>query len=88
MDSRYEKLYELLKDQKYPKLYMYKFIIKQDKSKLVDIKKCFDETAEYKTQESKNGNFISVTIKQMMLSADDIIAKYELVGKIENVITL
>ena len=88
MADEIDKLRELLNEQKYPMVNMFKFIVKQDPDKVVDIKRCFDETAEFRTQKSKNGKYISITIKQMMLSADAIIDKYLLVGKIKNVITL
>lgn len=55
---------------------------------MVEIKLCFDETAEFETHHSKNGNYISVNIKQMMLSSDDILKRYELVARIKNVIPL
>lgn len=88
MDDRFKKLKELLDEQNYPSVYMFKFIIKQDKEKMVEIKRCFEETAEFEVHESRNGNYISVSIKQMMLSSEDIINKYIQVGKIENVIPL
>ena len=88
MTDDFDKLRLLLKEQEYPMVYMFKFIVKQDPKKVVDIKRCFEEIAEVKTQKSKNGNYISITVNQMMLSADDIIDKYLLVGKIKNVITL
>lgn len=86
--SEFDKLRELLEENNYPSIYLYKFIVKQDPDKVVDIKRCFSETAEFKTQPSKNGNYVAVSVKEMMLSADDIIERYKLVGKIENVITL
>ncbi len=84
----YEKLRALLLEHNYPSVYLYKFIVKHDPDKVVEIKKCFSDIAEFKTQPSKNGNYISVSVKEMMLSAEDIIDRYKLVGKIKNVITL
>lgn len=88
MSDEYDKLRELLENLEYPSIYLYKFIVKQDPSKVIDIKRCFNETAEFKTQASKNGNYVSVSIKEMMLSSEAIIERYKQVGKIENVITL
>lgn len=84
----YEKLRQLLILHNYPSVYLFKFIVKHDPDKVVDIKRCFSETAEFKSQTSSNGNYISVSVKEMMLTAEDIIDRYKLVGKIENVITL
>lgn len=88
MEDKLNRLKELLDNENYPLLYLFKFIIKHDHSKVVEIKRCFDETAEFNTQLSKEGNYISVSIKAMMLTSDEIIEKYKLVGKIKNVITL
>ncbi|MEO9531467.1 MAG: DUF493 family protein [Crocinitomicaceae bacterium] len=88
MSDKYEKLRELLAEQKFPLLYPFKFIIKEDNAKLIQIKQVFDETAEYQVRKSKNGNYSSITIRQMMLSSDEIIAKYEQMTGIEGVISL
>ncbi len=86
--SKYDKLKELLAEQKFPLQYPFKFIIKEDPEKLVQIKRIFDETAEYQLRKSKKGNYSSITIKQMMLSSEEIIAKYEQMEGIEGVISL
>lgn len=82
------RLRELLDKENYPHKYLFKFIIKNDFDKMVDIKLCFDETAEFETTISRNGNYLSVSIKQMMLSSEDILERYERVSKIKNVIVL
>jgi len=88
MADAYQNLRELLQEQEYPSIYLYKFIVKKNPEKVIEIKRCFNETAEFKTQASKNGNYISVSIKEMMLNSESIIDRYKQVGKIENVITL
>ncbi|WP_066757708.1 DUF493 family protein [Crocinitomix algicola] len=88
MDDRFEKLRELLENLNYPSVYMYKFIVKQDPNKVAEIKKCFNESAEITTKPSKNGNYISVSVKEMMLNSEAIIERYKAVGQIDNVITL
>ena len=88
MDERFNNLKLLLDQQNYPSVYLYKFIIKKDNEKLVAIKRCFDESAEIELIPSKNGNFISLRIKEMMLSSEAILKRYEQVGKIKNVMTL
>jgi uncharacterized protein len=88
MSDQFDRLKELLDRQNYPSVYLFKFIIKKDPGKMVEIKKCFDETAEFEMHASKNGNYISVNIKQMMLDSEDIIRRYRQVGKIKNVLAL
>ena len=86
--DEFQKLRELLADQKFPLIFPFKFVIKKDQTKLVDIKRMFDETAEFSVRESRNGNYISITIKQMMLNPDQIIAKYEDMRQIKGIISL
>ena len=88
MTDRAQRLKELLDKENYPSVYLFKFIIKNDVDKMVDIKRCFDETAEFETHPSRNGNYLSVSIRQMMLSSEDILLRYERVSKIKNVIVL
>lgn len=88
MADEYQKLRELLEQSNYPSVYLFKFIVKQDPSKVTAIKKCFSENAEFKTTPSKNGNYTAVSVKEMMLSSAAIIERYKQVAKIENVITL
>lgn len=88
MSDQYAKLRELLAKLQYPSVYMYKFIVKQDVNKVIEIKRCFSESAEFVTKVSSNGNYVSVSIKEMMMNSEDIINRYKEVGKIENVITL
>ena len=88
MADKYEKLKELLVNQNFPLLYPFKFIIKEDHNKLVQIKQIFDETTEVSVRKSKNGNYSSITIKQMMLNTEDIIKRYKMLEGIEGVISL
>jgi putative lipoic acid-binding regulatory protein len=88
MADKYDKLREALREYNFPMVYPFKFIIKADQNKLIDIKRVFDETAEFEVKESKKGTYTSITIKQMMLNTDDIIVRYIQMEKIEGVISL
>jgi uncharacterized protein len=88
MEDNYEKLRGLLAEKNFPMVYLFKFIIKKDEDKMIRIRQIFEEIAEFSQRESKNGNYNAITIKQMMLNADDIIDKYVQMEKIEGVITL
>lgn len=88
MVDKYDKLREMLSNQKFPLIYPFKFIIKQDEEKMITIRQYFDETAEISIRASKNGNYSSITIKQMMLNADDIIIRYQRMESIEGIISL
>ncbi|MEX1001838.1 MAG: DUF493 family protein [Crocinitomicaceae bacterium] len=88
MSDKYKKIREILEGYNYPMVYPFKFIFLEDQDKLVQIKNVFDETAEFSVKASKEGKYTAITIKQMMLNAEDIISKYEQMEKIKGVITL
>ena len=56
----------------WPSVYMFKFVIPTDQEKLKQIHNIFGESAEYRERLSKNGNYTSVTIREMMLGVDSI----------------
>ena len=87
----YEKLKEqLANDTLWPSVYLYKFIIKSDETKITHIETIFDNMgAVINTTESKNGNYTSVSINVRMKSPDAVIEKYkEVAENIEGVISL
>lgn len=88
MEDEFAKLRELLAEAEYPSVYLYKFIVKKDEEKIIKIKRCFDESAEIQLHPSKKGNYVSVSIREMMLNSEAIIDRYKEVGKIEHVIAL
>jgi putative lipoic acid-binding regulatory protein len=78
-----------LENEEYPLLYFFKFIIPNDELKLAKLKDKFNsEDAEITTKNSKTGKYISLSIKEVMLSSDQIIETYKSVGEIEGVISL
>lgn len=93
MDSREEK-YEKLKIQleegfEWPSLYMFKFIIPADNEKLAQVESLFDsEEAQINIRQSSKGNFISVTVKEMMMSPQRVIDRYVESEAVEGLISL
>ena len=72
----------------WPSVYMYKFVVPTDEEKINQIHRIFGESAEFRERLSKKGNYTSITIREMMLSADDIFDRYRAVSKIDGVISL
>ncbi|NND94098.1 MAG: DUF493 family protein [Flavobacteriales bacterium] len=72
----------------WPSIYIYKFIFKDDEQKLTKLKSKFPEEVEVSIKKSSGGNYTSVTIKEMVLSAEVIFQRYEDVSDIEGVISL
>ena len=90
-DEFYNKLHsQLAETSKWPSQYLYKFIVTNDQIKVKAIEDCFvDVKFQIETKTSKNGNYISVSIKGIMKDPDQVIEKYKLVGNnVDGVISL
>ncbi|MBI3517868.1 MAG: DUF493 family protein [Bacteroidetes bacterium] len=72
----------------FPYVYMFKFIIKSDNKTMALVEVIFDSDAEIIQKQSTNGNYISITVKQVVLNVDEIIAIYEKAAAIEGVMSL
>lgn len=89
MNMDFDSLRERLEELSFPSVYMFKFIVKSDLQKIAQIESLFQpEKAEIIRKESSKGAFISISVKEVMLSADEIITVYEKASKIDGVITL
>ena len=69
----------------FPALYMFKFIVTEDKKEQVE--KLFQGT-ELIVKPSSKGKYVSVTAKVMMPTSDRIIEVYQEAHKIEGLIAL
>lgn len=90
-----EEFYKKLKTQLadtalWPTVYLYKFIVPTDNSKISQIETIFDNHgAVITTKQSKNGKYTSVSINVRMKNPDYVIIKYkEVISKVEGVISL
>jgi putative lipoic acid-binding regulatory protein len=72
----------------FPYVYLFKFIIKADNKSMALVEVMFDSDAEIIQKQSSKGNYISITVKQVVLSVDEIITIYKKASEIEGVITL
>ena len=77
-----EKLEEV---HNFPTLYLFKFIVPNDK--IGEVKALFPKN-EVITKASSSGKYVSTTIRTMMESADHIIEIYNEARKIEGIISL
>jgi endo-alpha-1,4-polygalactosaminidase (GH114 family) len=85
-DSLYQKLQEL---QTWPTVYMFKFIVPADNEKLARLESLFNTSeSEVVIRTSRNGNFISLTAKELMMSPEKVIEKYRKASEVEGVISL
>ena len=89
MKQDFDGLREKLGELSFPSVYMFKFIVKSDLQKIAQIESLFhSERAEITRKESSKGAFVSISVKEVVLSVDEIIEVYIQSSKIEGVITL
>ena len=72
----------------FPYVYMFKFIIKADNKTLALVEVLFEDDADIFQKESAKGNYMSITVKQVVMSVDEIISIYEKAAEIKGVMTL
>lgn len=89
-DSFYKKLKVQLDDTtKFPSDYLYKFIVGSDGDKVAQVQNLFNNKgAVIKTNKSKTGKYISVSIVIKLASSDEVISYYKQAEKIEGIISL
>jgi len=85
----YENLRKRLHDTtSWPSVYMFKFILPNDNQKMALLRKIFEEDSRIFEKSSSKGNYVSLTVKMVMLSPDEVIDRYRQVAKIDGVMML
>lgn len=72
----------------WPSLYMFKFILEPDEERIQALLALFPKESEVLRKYSSGGRFLSVTVKEVMMSAEEVIARYERVGTVPGVMAL
>lgn len=72
----------------WPSVYMFKFVLPNDNQKMALLRKIFEQDSRFFEKTSSKGNYISVTVKLVMLDPDEVIAHYRKVAEIEGVMML
>lgn len=72
----------------WPDVYFFKFIVPNDQLKIDQITAFFDENTTIEFHPSGKGNYISISVKAVMLNVDEIITIYEQSSAINGVISL
>lgn len=88
MRMEFDKLKKQLDLEEWPAVYMFKFIVENSPEKLAKVTALFDDESNIRLQPSKNGKYISVSAKEMMLSSERIIERYMQAAEIKGVIAL
>lgn len=78
----------LRKDFSWPSVYMFKLIIPADHRTFALVRRLFPDEARVFLRNSESGKYIIITVKELMLSADEVIERYRKVLEIDGVIML
>lgn len=88
-DKQFDKLREQLNLQvSWPTIYMFKFIVPAENRKIALVESKFSDEAIITQNQSSNGKYVSITVKEVMLSAESIIEKYKEMQGIEGLMAL
>ena len=79
---------KIISTTSFPGVYMYKFIIKSENRNIALVENLFEEDADIHTKESENGKYISITARQVVISAEEVIEVYKKASVIEGIIFL
>jgi len=72
----------------WPSVYMFKFILEPDAERLRQVEALFPPEAELLRKYSTGGKYLSVTVREVMIDADEVVERYERASEIEGVIVL
>ena len=72
----------------WPSVFLFKFILPNLPESLELLKSGFSDSAKMKERISKKGNYVSVTIEELVSSAEIVFDRYETAGKVPGIISL
>ncbi len=88
-EERLDKIKSSLDDvYDWPSLYMFKFIVPTISGKYESLMELFPKEVDTYTKMSKEGKYTSITIKEVLMSSDDVLNRYKAVKKIGGIIAL
>lgn len=79
---------QLDKHGPWPQVYLFKFIITDNNRSYAILQSIFGDESNITTRHSSKGNYISVTIREMMMSPSEIIERYRQASIIDDIIAL
>ncbi len=72
----------------WPSLYMFKLIFEPDEDRLTRVLGLFPKEVEVLRRYSAGGKYLSLTVKEVMMSAEDVVRRYERASEIPGVIMI
>jgi len=88
-EDGFEKLQQRLDEvHEWPSVYLFKFIMKPEEAILLQVQAFFPEEAEILRKYSRTGKFVSLSVREVMMSSDEVLARYRKVAQVEGVMIL
>ena len=89
-ESEYDRIKRTLDEtHDWPTVFLFKFIVPSDLEKLAKVQALFNtETAEIKVTESRTGKYTSVSAREAVTSAEEVLEIYRKSSEIEGLIAL
>ncbi len=72
----------------WPSVYMFKFVLEPDEAKLEALLALFPKESEVLRRYSAGGKYVSITVNEVMLSADEVVSRHDKASSIPGVIVL
>lgn len=88
MENNFEKLREQLALQEWPGVFLFKFIVPNEPEAIAKASALFGESSDINMRPSRNGKFMSLSVKELMLDVDSIIERYQKAIQIKGLIAL
>lgn len=79
---------QLNSEGKWPKVYMFKFIILNNNRDYAILRHIFNEQSVLTSRNSSNDKYISITVKEMMMDVAEVMNRYRQAAQIEGIIAL
>lgn len=77
-----------LEQEPWPAVYMFKMIFPADNRVYALVRGIFPDEARIFEKQSSGGKYISVTVKELMLDAEEVVARYHKLAEIKGIIML
>lgn len=72
----------------WPQVYMFKFIMPDNNRNYAILRSIFGDMSKMTVRQSSKGNYISVTVKEMMITPAEVIECYRKASIIDDIIAL
>ncbi|WP_124396872.1 DUF493 family protein [Thermaurantimonas aggregans] len=88
-EYNFDKLFEVLSKESWPQVYYFKFIVRADNHLIARVQSLFNSNeANISMRRSAKGNYVTISAKEMMLTAESVVERYKKASEIEGIIAL